>query len=168
MNDYVRRLVDDELDELITAAPAIAIEGAKGVGKTATALLRAATVFELDSSPRRQLVQADPRVILDAEPPVLIDEWQRVPEVWDIVRRAVDESRTPGRFLLTGSASPEPNASMHSGAGRILRLRMRPMSLYERRLCDPTVSLNDLLSGECPPTSGTSPRVSPAHLRRRG
>jgi hypothetical protein len=75
-----------------------------------------------------------------ASPPVVIDEWQYHPPVWDVVRRAVDDDPTPGRFLLTGSASP-PSRSLHSGAGRIVRLRMRPLSLAERGVVRPTVSL---------------------------
>lgn len=153
---YVRRLVDDELDELVKALPAIALDGAKGVGKTATAQLRANSSFELDSAPRRELVKADPRIILSATDPVLIDEWQRVPEIWDVVRRAVDESRIPGRFLLTSSASPTADASMHSGAGRIFTLRMRPMSFHERHLSESSVSFRELLSGEKAPVYGSS------------
>jgi hypothetical protein len=100
---YLPRIVDEEPDELLAAPPAVAIEGARGVGKTSTALQRAATVRRLDDPAERAIVQADPERILDGEPPVLLDGWQRVPETWDLVRRAVDEDRTPRRFLLTGS-----------------------------------------------------------------
>lgn len=160
----MRRIVDDELDQMLAGLPAIALEGAKGVGKTATARPRAAASFELDSAQRRELVASDPRVILDAPAPVLVDEWQRVPEIWDVVRRAVDEERTPGRFLLTGSASPTSDASMHSGAGRIIALRMRPMSLYERGLATATVSLSALLKGSVPDVGGASPLRLPDYL----
>jgi predicted AAA+ superfamily ATPase len=78
---------------------------------------------------------------------LLIDEWQKVPEVWDVVRRAVDEDRSGGQFLLTGSATPAPGATAHSGAGRIGRLRMRPMTLSERGVGESTVSLAGLLAG---------------------
>jgi predicted AAA+ superfamily ATPase len=87
---------------------------------------------------------------------VLIDEWQRHPPVWDYVRRAVDDGVGPGRFLLTGSASPT-DAPVHSGAGRIVQLRMRPMSLAERGLVAPTVSLGGLLDGGRPEVAGESP-----------
>jgi len=87
---YRRRIVDDELDELFAALPAIALEGPKAVGKTATALRRAATVYRLDDEAERSIAQADPSRLLEGERPVLIDEWQRYPEVFDRVRRAVD------------------------------------------------------------------------------
>ena len=81
---------------------------------------------------------------------MLVDEWQRFPEVWDSVRRRVDQGAPPGRFLLTGSATPQPGVDTHSGAGRILSLRMRPMALHERGIQDPTVSLTALLDGSAP------------------
>ena len=152
---YLRRVVDAELDELLAALPAVAIEGARGVGKTSTALQRAATVRRLDDPAERAVSQADPERILAGEPPVLLDEWQRVPELWDLVRRAVDEDRTPGRFLLTGSAAPV-EAPTHSGAARIVTVRMRPLTLAERGLGPPTVSLAALLSGTRPEVGGTT------------
>ncbi|MGI8985229.1 MAG: ATP-binding protein, partial [Nocardioidaceae bacterium] len=85
-------------------------------------------------------------------PPVLVDEWQRYPESWDRVRRAVDEGAPPGSYLLTGSATT--TAATHSGAGRIVRLRMRPLSLAERRIAEPTVSLGRMLAGTRPVVEG--------------
>jgi hypothetical protein len=146
LQQYIRRVVDDELDELLPALPAVALEGAKGVGKTQTALRRAATVHQLDDPAARQIAQADPSRMVTGDRPVLIDEWQRVPETWDLVRRAVDADPTGGRFLLTGSAAPR-DLPTHSGAGRIVGSHMRPMSLAERGVEAPTVSLRDLLSG---------------------
>src|SRR5690606_2685326 len=101
-------------------------EGAKGVGKTATAERRAKSIVRLDEPAQRAIAEADPAAILQRQPPLLLDEWQRVPAVWDAVRRAVDEGALPGQFLLTGSALP-PEQPTHSGAGRIVSLRMRPM-----------------------------------------
>ena len=92
------------------------------------------------------MIGGDPRRVTDGEPPVLIDEWQRLPASWDLVRRAVDADPQPGRFLLTGSATPT-EAPAHTGAGRIISIRMRPLSLAERGLAAPTVSLSDLLTG---------------------
>jgi len=152
---YLRRVVDSELDELMPGLPAIAIEGAKGVGKTATAVRRAATVHRLDDPGQLAVAEADPARLVAGEPPILIDEWQRLPAVWDFVRRAVDEDRAPGRFLLTGSATPL-DAPTHSGAGRIVTLRMRPLTLAERGVGGPTVSLRGLLTGERPAISGTT------------
>jgi uncharacterized protein len=144
---YSRRLLDDELDELIDGLPAIALDGPKAVGKTATALRRAATVHRLDSAGERSIIAADLSRLLAGEPPILIDEWQRLPESFDRVRRAVDDGARAGSFLLTGSALPT-SPPTHSGAGRIVRLRMRPLSLAERGLDAPTVSLARLLRGE--------------------
>ena len=143
---YLRRIIDDELDELLPELPAIAIDGPKGVGKTATAVSHARTVYRLDDPNTLQLVTADTSQLTTGGMPILIDEHQRWEPSWDLVRRAVDEDPFPGRFLLTGSATPS-HPSTHSGAGRIVRLRMRPMTLPERGLVVPTVSLRGLLSG---------------------
>lgn len=153
---YRPRVVDRELDDLLSALPAVAVDGAKSVGKTATASRRADQVVNLDDPFQLVLLQAD-LTWLDTLPgTVLLDEWQRHPAVWDHVRRAVDADARAGRFLLTGSASPT-DAKVHSGAGRIVRLRMRPMALSERGLVPPTVSLGDLLSGTRPKLAGQSP-----------
>ena len=153
MAEYLRRIVDDELDELFAALPAIALEGPKGVGKTATAERRAATVFRLDNPAQRAVAAADPQVVVSATPPVLIDEWQHVPPVWDAVRREVDRDTSPGRYLLAGSAAPRTPPT-HSGAGRIVSIRLRPLALSERGLCNSSVSLGVLLTGTRPPVSG--------------
>lgn len=153
---YRRRILDDELDELLGGLAAIAIEGPKAVGKTATALERATTVFRLDDRAQHELASADPGRLVRGTPPILIDEWQRLPESWDLVRRSVDEDPAPSRFLLTGSATPRRDVSTHSGAGRIVRLRMRPLSLAERALEAPTVSLRTLLRGEREPVGGST------------
>jgi len=152
--DYQRRIIDDELDVLCSGAPAISLEGAKGVGKSATGAQRARTTFLLEQPVVREVVDADPGQVL-AEGPVLIDEWQQVPATWDVVRRAVDAGAPPGQFLLTGSASGV-NPGTHSGAGRILSIRMRPLSLAERGPVGPTVSLAGLLAGGKAPVAGRS------------
>jgi uncharacterized protein len=147
---YLTRIVDAELDELLPNLPAIAVEGPKAVGKTRTALERARTVHRLTEPQTIELAKADPTrlVVADQEPPVLIDEWQRLPESWDLVREAVDGGAAPGSFLLTGSTVPADDSSpVHSGAGRIPRLRMRPMTLAERGVGTPTVSLAGMLAG---------------------
>lgn len=147
MRDYLPRLVDAELDELMAELPALALEGCRGVGKTETAQRRARTVYRLDDPAQRTIAEADPAQVLRGATPLLVDEWQRVPAVWDAVRRAVDHGGAPGQFLLTGSAGPA-TAPTHSGAGRIVTVRMRPMSLGERGVGSPTVSLNHLLRGD--------------------
>lgn len=123
--NYLHRIVDGPLGELLGGLTAIAIEGPKGVGKTRTARRRAASFFDLSDPSTLELVKGDPALLTAAACPIVIDEWQYHPPVWDVVRRAVDDDPTPGRFLLTGIASP-PTRSLHSGAGRIVRLRMRP------------------------------------------
>ncbi|MFI4984465.1 MAG: ATP-binding protein [Solirubrobacterales bacterium] len=143
---YRPRVVDGELDELIASLPALALEGAKGVGKTATASRRAQTIHRLDDPAQRSIAIADPSRLLNAPAPVLIDEWQHVPESWDLVRRAVDAGAAPGQFLLTGSALPA-GLGTHSGAARIVSVRMRPLALAERGAISPTVSLRTLLTG---------------------
>lgn len=152
---YNKRILDAELNQLFGSLPALAIEGPKGVGKTETASRRAATIHQLDDPARLQLAEADPARLLEDEPPILIDEWQRLPETWDLVRRAVDRGAAPGSFLLTGSASPD-GIGRHSGAGRVPTLRMRPLTLGERLDIEPEVSLAGLLQGGRPDFSGTS------------
>jgi predicted AAA+ superfamily ATPase len=153
---YTPRILDRELDELLEDLPALAIEGPKGVGKTETASRRAATIHRLDDPQRLTLAEADPRRLLDDEKPILLDEWQRLPETWDLVRRAVDDGAAPGSFLLAGSASPD-GRGRHSGAGRIPTLRMRPLTLAERLDGSPSVSLAELLTGARPNLGGTTP-----------
>jgi len=146
--DYQRRVVDPMLDQLFGDLAAIALEGAKGVGKTATATRRAATVLSLDNPSERVAVAANLDLVTQLPAPVLIDEWQLEPSVWDRVRRAVDEDSSGGRFLLAGSAGLSAGARVHSGAGRIVSLTMRPMSFSERGIQEATVSLRALLTGQ--------------------
>lgn len=155
--DYQRRIVDDVLDELFPHLAAIALEGAKGVGKTATASQRAATTFSLNIPAQREILAADLDGITHAPPPAFIDEWQLEPSVWDRVRRAVDDDPTGGRFLLAGSAGVAPGVRIHSGAGRIVSIAMRPLAIAERGITSPTVSLRELLSGARPHVDGRSP-----------
>lgn len=154
MTGYTRRVVDDELDELLTGLSAVSLEGPKGVGKTATAQVRSSTIYRLDSPEELQVTRADPARLLVGPEPILIDEWQQYPPSWDLVRRTVDDSPSPARFLLTGSASPT-GAPTHSGAGRIVPIRMRPLALAERGIST-SVSLAELLSGQRPAISGST------------
>ncbi len=150
---YRRRILDDELDELLASLPAIALEGPKAVGKTATLLQRAETVYRLDDPAERSVIEADSSRVVQGKLPILIDEWQRLPETFDRVRRAVDDGAESGSFLLACSASPT-EGPIHSGAGRIVRVRMRPLTLVERNVEKPTVSLRSLLDGGSPSIEG--------------
>ncbi len=153
---YLKRTVDSELDELLPLAPAIALDGPKGVGKTDTARRRAQATWMLDDPAQREIARAD--FDLNTLPPgtVLFDEWQKLPQVWDSVRRQVDAGARPGRFLLTGSATPTDKAGTHSGAGRIPSLRMRPMGLHERGLIQPSVSLKSLMTRQSREVQGNA------------
>jgi predicted AAA+ superfamily ATPase len=162
---YLSRVVDEELDALLPGLAALTLDGAKGVGKTATATRRAATVFALDDAGQRDLLAADPGRLARAPRPVLVDEWQRFPPVWDMVRRGVDADPSPGQYLLTGSATPSRDAPVHSGAGRIVQVRMRPLSFAERGLCPTTVSVADLLSGGRPAIDGDSSLTLPDYVQ---
>jgi uncharacterized protein len=146
--NYRSRVVDEELRQRLKYSGAVLIEGPKACGKTATARQVAASEVLLDVDPRaRAAVAVDPGLVLDGDVPRLIDEWQVEPQIWNHVRRAVDDRRKPGQFVLAGSAVPADDATRHSGAGRISRLRMRPMSLFESGLSQGSISLRDLLDG---------------------
>lgn len=155
--DYTPRAVDGLLDDVMSGLPAVALEGPKGVGKTATARRLARTVLSLDDPDEARLAEIDTSWLTEEPRPVLVDEWQQVPATWDRVRRAVDRGAPPGSYLLTGSATPTERT--HSGAGRIVRLRMRPMSMDERGLVEPTVSFGELLGDHPAPVSGRSELV---------
>jgi len=154
---YVRRIIDDVLDEVQPQLQAVSIYGPKGVGKTATATRRARSVLKLDQAADVQRLRADPGLLASLPGPLLVDEWQRWPESWDQVRRLVDDDAERGRFLLTGSSAPQ-GVSVHSGAGRIVGFRLRPMTLVERGFETPTVSLATLLTGS-PDVHGDTTRV---------
>lgn len=162
--EYRRRILDDLLDELIDDLAAIAIEGAKGVGKTATASQRATSEVLLSNPQQRLALQSHLDLVIDLPPPVLVDEWQLVPDVWDRIRQAVDDDPTGGRFLLTGSAGVAPGVRIHSGAGRIVSLTMRPLAFSERDVASPTVSLADLLIGSRTEIRGTSEITLPTYV----
>jgi len=152
---YRRRILDGDLDVLTRELPAVAIEGAKAVGKTASASQRATTTYQFDDPDQRAVATADLDRVIDSTPPVLVDEWQYLPAVWDRVRRGVDAGAPANQFLLTGSASPKDTGT-HSGGGRIVSLRMRPLFLAERLPGVATVSLAGLLRGGRGAVEGTA------------
>jgi predicted AAA+ superfamily ATPase len=147
--DYRSRIADAELSDRLTSIGAVLIDGPKGCGKTETALQRAKSSvrFDIDAN-ARALLGLNPAELFDQETPILFDEWQRAPEVWDHVRRHVDDLRARGLYILTGSATPRYERELHSGAGRIGTLRMRPMSLFESGHSTGEVSLAALLRGD--------------------
>jgi predicted AAA+ superfamily ATPase len=132
----------------------VVIEGPKACGKTATARQIAASEVLLDVDLNaRQAIGIDPALVLDGPTPRLLDEWQIEPSIWNHVRRAVDERSKPGQFILTGSAAPADDITRHTGAGRIARVHMRPMSLFEVGLSSGEASLGALLQSEARPVS---------------
>jgi predicted AAA+ superfamily ATPase len=145
---YQPRVVDDELQNRLKSAGAVLIEGPKACGKTETARQLAASEVLLDVDQNaRAAIALNPALVLDGETPRLIDEWQVEPAIWNYIRRAVDDRGEAGQFILAGSAVPADEVTRHSGAGRIARLRMRPMSLIESGLSTGEISLRALLAG---------------------
>lgn len=147
-SQYRPRVIDELVEQYLQAFGAICIEGPKWCGKTWTAHMHAKSAF-LVSDPagnfqNRQLAQLDPSIVLDGQFPRLIDEWQEVPSLWDAVRFKVDDQAVKGQFILTGSATPKRRGVMHSGTGRIARLRMMSMSLYESGDSTGFISLKDI------------------------
>jgi uncharacterized protein len=130
------------------------IEGPRACGKTATARQIAASEVLLDvDANARQAIAVEPSLVLDGPTPRLIDEWQIEPAIWNHIRRAVDDRSEPGQFILTGSAIPADDMTRHTGAGRIARLRMRPMSLFEAGRSTAQMSLAELLAGQVTPVA---------------
>jgi predicted AAA+ superfamily ATPase len=149
---YLGRIVDKELDLYLKSFGAVLIEGAKWCGKTRTAKEKAASaIYFHDPSMREQyqeMVKISPGILLSGETPRLIDEWQKIPEIWDGVRFEVDQREEKGQFILTGSSKPKKKSTMHTGTGRIAKLLMRPMALFESGDSNGSVSLESLFKGE--------------------
>ena len=142
---YEKRLIDSILKEYVDELPAILLEGAKAVGKTETCKQLASTEYSMDNAAQRELLQNNPDIILQNAKPVLIDEWQLAPSLWSYVRHAVDDGLPNGSVLFTGS-SIRVNSRVHSGAGRIIRLKLRPYSIEERNLSDSYIRIKNLFN----------------------
>lgn len=151
-NKYLKRIADHLLQERLMASGAVLIEGPKWCGKTRTALENSKSHLFMQDPDRSisYLKAADtkPSLLLKGDTPRLLDEWQTAPVLWDAVRFMVDQRGKPGQFILTGSAVPKDNVVQHTGTGRIARLMMRPMSLYESMESNGSVSLKALFDGE--------------------
>ncbi len=155
-NQYKPRIIDAQIKDYLNTFGAVCVEGPKWCGKTWTSSYHSKSeIFIGDPAgnfQNRQLAQMSPSLVLQGEQPRLIDEWQEVPPLWDAVRHKVDQSGEKGQYILTGSATPNHKGIMHSGAGRIAKLRMRPMSLYESGNSSGAVSLKELCCGQLEPT----------------
>ena len=145
---YKPRLIDSVIKEYLLVAKAICIEGPKWCGKTWASSFQASSEFYVgdptNNFSNRRLAEIDPSKVLEGDNPRLIDEWQEVPYIWDAVRMEVDKSSKKGQFILTGSSTPIRKGVLHSGAGRIVKLRMHTMSLFESGDSDGKVSLKDI------------------------
>lgn len=161
--NYMPRLADQQLTDMLEAFGAVCIEGPKWCGKTWTALNQALSVAFIanpdNNFQTRTMAQLNPALILTGKHPRLIDEWQEVLPLWDAVRFAVDQQADRGQYILTGSATPNYKGVLHSGAGRIGRMRMRTMSLYESGDSDGSVSLCEILSGSLPARTTQAPSL---------
>lgn len=149
--NYRSRIIDAKIESLLNAFGAVCIEGPKWCGKTWTAIRHSQSqLFLGDPSggfQNRRLAQINPDLVLTGDYPHLVDEWQEVPSIWDAVRFKVDSLARKGLFILTGSATPNHKGVLHSGTGRIARVSMSPMSLYESGDSNGKVSLMDLFNG---------------------
>ncbi len=154
---YIPRLLDQVVERHLKVFGAIEVTGTMWSGKTRLSLEHAKSSCNLDDTETRTIAQMSPEVILRGEKPRVIDEWQLVPPVWDAVRRSVDASAdNRGMYLLTGSSCPAKDAVAHSGAGRISRLRLWPLSLFEAGKSSGEVSLSALFNGEFAPSLSAS------------
>lgn len=152
---YKPRVIDSAVCRYLSAFSAVCIEGPKWCGKTWTSSFHSKSEFLIgdpaNNFQNRALAEISPSIVLEGETPRLLDEWQEVPSIWDAVRYTVDGRAEKGQFILTGSSTPKRKGVLHSGAGRIGRLRMRTMSLYESGESSGTVSLEELCNGKITP-----------------
>ncbi len=152
---YLPRIIDKQVEEALQTFGAVCVEGAKWCGKTWTSQHQSKSSFFLGDPAggfqNKKLAELSPDVVLAGDPPRLLDEWQEVPSLWDAVRYEVDRRGAKGQFILTGSSTPTQKGILHSGAGRIVTLRMRPMTLFESQDSTGEVSLAKLMNREFSP-----------------
>lgn len=150
--NYLPRISDKLLNELLESSGAVLIEGAKWCGKTSSARQIAKSVLYMQepdyAASYKMTADTKPSILLKGDVPRLLDEWQTAPVLWDAVRFEVDKRQAVGQFILTGSSVPIDNATLHTGIGRIARMTMRPMSLFESQESNGMVSLRELFNGE--------------------
>lgn len=150
MNKYLERVVDKEIEEVFGVMGAILIEGCKWCGKSTTAKKKCKSMLEFQDPDRKEefdrIKKTKPSLFLVGDKPRLFDEWQMFPVIWDSIRVDVDRTNKKGEYILTGSAKPSDHAIMHTGTGRISRIKMRPMSIYESKDSNGSVSMNDVFN----------------------
>ncbi len=146
---YKKRLIDAMLERRLKTFGAVEVTGTKFCGKTWTSMAHAQSIVHIDDDAIKQMVELDASLALEGDTPLVIDEWQDVPKIWDAVRRKVDSSANKrGQYILTGSSTVDKSKVSHSGAGRIASLHMRPMSLLESGDSDGSISLQGLFEGK--------------------
>lgn len=150
--EYLPRIVDKEINEIMEVMGAVLIEGCKWCGKSTTGMNHAKSIIEFQNPDRKQeyedIKNTKPSLFLNGDKPRMFDEWQMYPVVWDSIRTDIDHTRLKGQYILTGSARPKEDEIMHTGTGRISRVLMRPMSLFESGESTGEVSFNDILLGK--------------------
>jgi predicted AAA+ superfamily ATPase len=145
---YNRRIIESELERKLNASGAVLIRGPKSCGKTETAKQFAKSVLEVDRDSQVPVIMAtNPNLLLAGNTPRLIDEWQEQPTIWNYIRHEVDDRKAKGQFILTGSANPNDNVRLHSGAGRFTIIEMNTMTWFEMGFSDGSFSMADLLQG---------------------
>ena len=173
MKKYYLRLIEKEIKIALSSMGAVLIEGPKWCGKTTTALQHAKSFIKMQdpsSIVNNQLIaQSAPALLLEGDKPRLIDEWQTAPILWDTVRVDVDNTGKVGQYILTGSTTPIKDATLHTGTGRIARIRMYPMSLFESLDSNRQISLSSIFSGaNFVPAKSNKTIKDIAHLICRG
>lgn len=156
IKDYRTRIIDSTIDDYLEICGAICIEGPKWCGKTMTSLYHSKSEFLIgdptNNFSNRELAKINPSLVLEGDTPRAIDEWQEVPSIWDATRFEVDRRHKKGQFILTGSSTPRNKGILHSGTGRIVKLRMNTMSLFESGDSTGQVSLKELCEGKITPS----------------
>jgi len=148
---YIKRIIEEDLSEKLSASGAVLIKGPKSCGKTATASQFAKSVLEMDRDSQVPVIMAtNPQLLLVGETPRLIDEWQEQPEIWNYIRHEVDDRKAKGQFILTGSANPADDVKLHSGAGRFTVVQMDTMTWQELGFSKGIIKMSDLLKGDFP------------------
>lgn len=149
--NYIKRIIEEDLYEKLSASGAVLIKGPKSCGKTTTAKQFAKSVLEMDRDKQVPVIMAtNPQLLLVGETPRLIDEWQEQPEIWNYIRHEVDERKAKGQFILTGSANPTDDVKLHSGAGRFTVVQMDTLTWQELGFSKGIVKMSDLLKGYFP------------------
>lgn len=146
---YIKRYAEKDIERALRSSGAVVVVGPKFCGKTTTSMLFQKSFMKLNTNSRIKLARLNPKQALEGKNPRLIDEWQTVPEIWNYVKEDLDNEYQFGKYILTGSSTPVDKSEIHhSGAGRIVAIKMRPMSLFESGESKGVVSLLELFEGK--------------------